>query len=197
MPQKVKLSGSGSLNCSGAFEDQSMSAACAPDTRPATASANTNVFFILDFPQMDEPGSADEPRTAESAHRWMSTDITLNPALYRTGHIVGGLDYKVQLSNSHYLKLICVRYGSIGGFRVTGQAGAGFAASTRQRADARAGDVSSRPLSSRQRCPMAAMVEPMARSVMRAQAFLRMPMSARSASNSLRAALSAERSIFL
>jgi hypothetical protein len=69
----------------------------------------------------------------------MSTDIALNPALYMTGHIVGGLDYKVQLSNSHYLKLICFRYGSIGGFRVTGQAGASFAASTRQRADAARG----------------------------------------------------------
>jgi hypothetical protein len=67
MPQKVKLSGSGSLNCSGAFEVQSMSAACAPDTRAAMASANANVFLILDFLRIDEPGSADEPRTAESS----------------------------------------------------------------------------------------------------------------------------------
>jgi hypothetical protein len=49
-----------------------------------------------------------------------------------TGHIAGGLDYKVQLGNSCYLKLICFRYGFIGDFKVTGQAGAGFAASMLQ-----------------------------------------------------------------
>jgi hypothetical protein len=46
------------------------------------------------------------------------------------GHIAGGLDYKVQLCNSRYLKLICFRYGSIGDFKVIGRARAGLAAST-------------------------------------------------------------------
>jgi hypothetical protein len=79
------------------------------------------------------------------------------------GHIAGGLDYKVQLSNSCYLKLICFRYGSIGGFRVTGQAETGIAASKQQASRRQRKGVSLRDrLASGQRCPMAAMVEPMA-----------------------------------
>jgi hypothetical protein len=62
-----------------------------------------------------------------------------------TGHIAGRFDYKVQLSNSYHLKLICFRYGSIGEFKATGQAER-VSLHDRERA----------------RCPMAAMVQPMA-----------------------------------
>src|SRR5690242_10850487 len=93
MPQNVKLSGSGSLNCAGLswkgeFEGGGfVSAACALAARPAIASANSSVRLMSTSPRGCH-FSVEEPA-------WPAF------SLYTVGNSASSASHVLQLGNSH------------------------------------------------------------------------------------------------